>query len=1534
MKGILTAKALNIEQLKRMTHDKNIVGGTEDYAAGRVSIGRVEPQWAQAVVLDAKTNKPYTVGVRSNADGVSLTCTCRDAYLWVPCRHRYAAALALRDYLEEHPPKIWKTVLDQAAQTAPRRTTTNNGLILFSLIERNNNSWAVLPYTLNTRHFDDIDLSDRKAVGDAIVRRGMSSDAKALRSRVSRSAYPLATEDDITAANLALGNPYAAYGYASSRESSAYYEAVLPYLSRCLAFIGEEGDPLQAELNVKSEQGTVEAELVQTRKGLQMQARIAVGEETIAIKPRDLTALSRDPLWLLVDTTLVRVAPLDGVATALLDNPNLLIPPEDTEEFYERYLLPISERIPVRGSMLEWEDVEATPEARLYLSEQEGALQAELRFGYGPYEVPNEKNAPAQTVRRVPGATRFARIKRDVVQESEAAGQLGANYGFKKGPEPHIFPLRANVNPIDFLLHQVPKLVAKGFTVFGEEALVGAKVNRNKPTISFNVSSGIDWFDVEANVNFGELAVSLKDIRQAVKKRERYVKLADGSIGALPEEWIEKYRHMLVLGNDAGKDTLRFNNSQLTLIDQLLGEADRAQTDEAFRQRREKLRNFENIASQPLPEGFKGELRPYQKFGYDWLHFLQEYNFGGCLADDMGVGKCVLPDTQLFVNGELHTAESLWSNFSKETWFDGEGDWSKPTQELKVNALDQTTNRVVEAPITRLYRQEINERVRRVTLEDGSAITTTLRHKLLTSTGWSNQLAVGNYVCLPGQLNWQGQTADPQLVELLAWQIAEGYEQNERATVSITQIDTTRLERLRTLLLQLADRYNFVVNRPTVRFQEGKVPALFCTSIGYRAFLASCGYTWGLCSRDKRIPSFVMQADNATVALFLRHLFEAEACALAKNRVVEISSASQTMMHQVATLLRRFGIWMRIATKRKCATNGSRTMRTYYSGYISGNAARLFAKHIGFVGEHKQQALQELCSFPANTNTEGIPASHLVAYIVTTSHLPVRHFGMHNTVYINGTQQFSRESLTRVVHALDHVASGEAEQAYRALAPSKWTTQTLAAYAALDKAALAERRQQLHHLLEQEVFYCRVVSVEEFNYQGWVYDFEVEEHHNFVANGMLCHNTIQTLAFLESIYDRENDAPATLIVMPRSLLFNWQREAEKFTPNLDVYVHADQGRIADPKQFNEHDLVLTTYGTMLRDIELLRKYEFHHVILDESQAIKNPVAETSKAARLLHGKHRLALTGTPIENTTLELWSQFAFLNPGLLGSVDYFRQEFANPIERHQNGDTAQFLRKMVFPFILRRTKDQVATDLPPRTEEIMFCNMEPSQRKLYVKQRDYYRASLLGMIDDGGMDDARMKILEGLLRLRQICNHPKLVDDKFKGDSGKFERLLEMLDTLRAEGHRALIFSQFVQMLSIVRDALDAKKIPYAYLDGQTRDRQAQVDRFQNDGSLPFFLISLKAGGVGLNLTAADYVIHIDPWWNPAVEQQATDRTHRIGQDKPVFVYKFVARDSVEEKILKLQDQKRELVSQIISAEGGVFKSLTRDDVAVLFS
>ena len=436
-----------------------------------------------------------------------------------------------------------------------------------------------------------------------------------------------------------------------------------------------------------------------------------------------------------------------------------------------------------------------------------------------------------------------------------------------------------------------------------------------------------------------------------------------------------------------------------------------------------------------------------------------------------------------------------------------------------------------------------------------------------------------------------------------------------------------------------------------------------------------------------------------------------------------------------------------------------------------------------------------------------------------------------------------------------------------------------------------------------------------------------------LADDMGLGKTLQVLAFLLSLRESGHAQAADLIVVPRSLLGHWQREVERFTPDLKVLLYFGPQR-PSPATFDRYDLVLTTYGIMRSDVEKLRQYTFHYIVLDESQAIKNPVAKTARAARRLRGEHRLALTGTPVENTALELWAQFAFVMPGLLGNLETFKTTFVLPIERHRDEEAAQTLRRMVYPFLLRRTKEQVAPELPPRSEHILYCEMEPAQRRLYERTRNAYRTLLLQLIEQEGLHRARFKILEGLLRLRQICDHPRLVDAQFRGGSGKMATLITILQTLQEEGHKVLIFSQFVKMLRLIREHLDQEGVPYAYLDGQTPNRQAVVDRFQQDPDIPFFLISLKAGGLGLNLTAADYVVHVDPWWNPAVERQAADRTHRIGQEKPVFIYKLITRDSVEEKVLQLQEQKKALVDRLITVEKDFFKELTAEDVAMLFS
>ncbi|MGB9179493.1 MAG: SNF2-related protein, partial [Pyrinomonadaceae bacterium] len=618
------------------------------------------------------------------------------------------------------------------------------------------------------------------------------------------------------------------------------------------------------------------------------------------------------------DQTLFQLdEPPDGFVL-FQENPIIHIPADQEQAFFEKHLPYLAERFPLRGEAVRWEELrEAAPVPRLYLTEEGRELRVEIRYGYGEYEMSYSRNAPLQSIRRNAETGALVRVVRQPEREMELWETIGSKtYGLKRDSTRGLLLLRANTHPLDFLLRHVPQLATQGCEIYGEEELKLARINRHRPTISFGVTSGIDWFDVQAVVQFGDMEVALAEVRRAVRKRERFVKLADGSIGEIPPEWIEQYRHLFALGEEMDKG-LRLAHHHLGLLDQLLADDERAKTDKEFERRREQLHNFEGIKSQKLPKHLAGELRPYQKAGFDWLYFLREYKFGGCLADDMGTGK-----------------------------------------------------------------------------------------------------------------------------------------------------------------------------------------------------------------------------------------------------------------------------------------------------------------------------------------------------------------------------------------------------------------------------------------------------------------------------------TITTLAFLQSLKERGLAKKASLLIVPRSLVFNWEREAARFTPHLRILNHATPERTDDISDFDDYDLVLTTYGLLRRDVEMLMHYEFSYLILDEAQAIKNPLAETAKAVRLLRGEHRLTLTGTPVENNTLELWSQFAFLNPGLLGNVEYFREEFSTPIERKGDERAAQFLRKMVYPFILRRTKDQVAKDLPPRTERQIVCDMEPAQRKLYNEKRDYYRALLLKLIEDEGINNARFRVLEGLLRLRQICNHPRLAVQTFRGGSAKFELLLETLETLRAEG------------------------------------------------------------------------------------------------------------------------------------------------------
>ena len=478
---------------------------------------------------------------------------------------------------------------------------------------------------------------------------------------------------------------------------------------------------------------------------------------------------------------------------------------------------------------------------------------------------------------------------------------------------------------------------------------------------------------------------------------------------------------------------------------------------------------------------------------------------------------------------------------------------------------------------------------------------------------------------------------------------------------------------------------------------------------------------------------------------------------------------------------------------------------------------------------------------------------------------------------------------------------------------------------------------------------------------NWMYHLHKNEFGGCLADDMGLGKTLQTLTLLLKLkrqksigivshslldqgqldlFNKKTEPvkvqPASIIVLPTSLVHNWDNEIKKFTPTLKVfkYVGIKRKKVVDlDKIIPYYDIILTTYGTVRNDIKILGKSEFFYAILDESQSIKNSGSKTYKAIVQLQSKYKLVLTGTPIENSLSDLWSQMNFLNPGLLGNRAFFQKAFITPIEKLADEKQQQQLQLIIRPFILRRKKDEVAKDLPPLTEQVIYCNMADQQKSKYEEEKSVIRNAILESIEKEGLKKSTIAVLQGLTKLRQLANHPSLLNNELEESSGKFDQMMSMLENLVAEKNKVLIFSSFVTHLELVKKYLESKKWRYSLLTGKTTKREEVIYDFQNDPENHVFLISLKAGGVGLNLTRAGYVFIIDPWWNPAAENQAVSRAHRIGQDKQVFVYRFITENSIEEKIQMLKERKTSLADKFINSNNP-FKEVTKEEIVELFN
>ena len=456
-----------------------------------------------------------------------------------------------------------------------------------------------------------------------------------------------------------------------------------------------------------------------------------------------------------------------------------------------------------------------------------------------------------------------------------------------------------------------------------------------------------------------------------------------------------------------------------------------------------------------------------------------------------------------------------------------------------------------------------------------------------------------------------------------------------------------------------------------------------------------------------------------------------------------------------------------------------------------------------------------------------------------------------------------------------------------------------------------------------------------------------------LADDMGLGKTLQTITLLQHIYSQSEQRrlaeacgqlplfdsqstviPASIVVAPTSLVHNWKNELRRFAPGLKVFAYVGNERMRaknDVRRFNYYQVIISSYGVVRNDIETLRHYPFKTVILDESQYIKNSESLAYKAVKQLVSDHKIVLTGTPVENSLDDLWAQFNFINEGLFGNYTFFRKEFIHKILKEKNQDREELLKKMISPFMLRRTKEQVTPELPPLTQEVVYCSMTEKHQEAYEEEKNSIRNIILEAKERPELKANNFVILSGLTKLRQIANHPRLTDPDYDEDSGKFEQIIMSFENLKASGHKVLVFSSFVKHLNLLAEKFDSEGWKYAMLTGETAKREDEIKHFTENDDISCFFISLKTGSTGLNLTVADYVFIIDPWWNPASEMQALSRAHRIGQDKPVFVYRFITSETVEEKILRLQDSKRELFDTFVN-DANPLTQLSWDDIEQL--
>ena len=1220
--------------------------------------------------------------------------------------------------------------------------------------------------------------------------------------------------------------------------------------------MGRDGEPTWKEIQLAEKPASVLFHFRRNEEGTHYFPTIQYQNQRLDFQNKGAVLVSQQPAWLLVNEVLYNFRDdVDGrKLLPFLSKKFIVVPRQVEESYFLKFVAPLMESFDVhaRGFDIRSERyvarpyltfTDAPPAAAPLLPVRppgpprrgraplpkpaplpapgEEQIHFELSFRYGPHPMPP---GPARRVsvrlEKTADSYVFHRLLRDPEQERTAQQELAQRELQTEGGRAVLDKAAA----FRWLHQHTPALTELGYTV--EAASTAAKNYFIGPvSVQVGISEAGDWFDVRGMVRFGEFEVPFSRLRPYILQRRREYRLPNGQVAIIPEEWFTDYLELFAFSEDAGPE-MRLRRHHLALVADL--QSGELATVRLSRQL-EKLRDFAEVADHPLPAGFRGELRPYQKAGYNWLRFVQEYQFGGCLADDMGLGKAqpltanVLTPSGWKQMGELTVGEQIIN--SQGTVSRITGVFPQGQKEIfRVTFTDGATAEccadhlwAVQSPVQKYRGQGFQVRPLHELADQ--------LHDRHGNTRWF--IPMVQTIAFPAQ----AVPVEPYLLGLL---LGDGC--FRKHSIGLTTADAEIVAYAAgalpagLTLRHTPDTYEYHLIGPSAGISNGLMRQL---------------KSWGLKgkkSADKFIPPVYLHNEVAVRLALLQGLLDSDGYVSKTGEVCQFTSVSAELTAGVQFLVQSLG-----GTARK-----SSKLPTYTHN-----------------GERRtgQRAYTLTLSLPPQFAPFRL-SRKAVLYRPKTKYQPYRGI---KSVELIGT------------------------------APAQ----------------------------------CIAVDAPDRLY--------------ITDNFVLTHNTIQALAMLQQRAESgAAQGAATLLVLPTSLVYNWINEAQKFTPGLRLLAYTGTYRDKDISRFADYDVVLTSYGIVRLDTDLLASYAFDYVILDESQAIKNPGSTTSQAVRQLRARHRLILTGTPVENSTMDLWSQMSFINPGLLGTQAFFRKEFLKPIEKNRDEGRTRRLHALIKPFILRRHKAQVAQDLPAKTEQLSYCPMTEEQAHRYEETKSFYRNQILNSFDAAAgangvagqpsagngtaVPNTQLLLLQGLTRLRQMANHPRLADPAYEGESGKLREVLRMLRSVIAEGHKVLVFSQFVKHLALVRAALDEREISYAYLDGSTRDRAAEVARFQETEALRVFLISLKAGGVGLNLTAADYVFILDPWWNPAVEAQAVDRAHRIGQQRPVFIYKFITQDTVEEKILALQRRKLALVSELIATDEAVMKHLTREDIEEL--